>query len=195
MEKEKKIQIIRAAAKRFDRHGLNKTTLDEIARDLRIGKATIYHYFTSKDELFFQVLEWEGGLLLEDLKNILSNQQITISEKLDLYFLSKGSLQARYRLVYDAVINILNDNAFEKENIFFAKLNSEEEKYLGQYLVPENKLKTENFRSVVKLLLFQSWNFLFMKKLNLLVNYDKPDRAPESLINFFIEELSKDTPV
>lgn len=194
MEKEKKIQIIRAAAKRFDRHGLNKTTLDEIARDLRIGKATIYHYFSSKDDLFFQVLEWEGNLLLEELKNILSNTQITLSEKLELYFLSKENLQAKYKLVYDTVINILNDCSFERENLFFAKLNSEEEKFLYQYMIPDNKLKTENFREVIKLLLFQSWDFMFMKKLSLFVNYEKPDRTPESFINFFKEELSKNPP-
>ena len=45
MLKERKQQIIRAAVKRFARHGHGKTTLDEIARDIRIGKATIYHYF------------------------------------------------------------------------------------------------------------------------------------------------------
>jgi AcrR family transcriptional regulator len=54
--KEKKLQIIKAAAKRFDKHGLAKTTLNEIARDLRIGKATLYGYFSSKEELFFSVL-------------------------------------------------------------------------------------------------------------------------------------------
>jgi len=42
MANERKIQIIKAAAKRFARHGLNKTTLDEVARDIRIGKATIF---------------------------------------------------------------------------------------------------------------------------------------------------------
>ena len=34
--------------------GSGKTTLEEIARDIRIGKATIYHYFSSKDELYYE---------------------------------------------------------------------------------------------------------------------------------------------
>ena len=60
MANERKLQIIKAAAKRFARHGLNKTTLDEVARDIRIGKATIYHYFTSKDDLLFlATLKWD----------------------------------------------------------------------------------------------------------------------------------------
>ena len=56
MEKEKKKQLIRTAAKRFEKHGIKKTTLDEIARDLRITKATIYHYFNSKEDLFHSTL-------------------------------------------------------------------------------------------------------------------------------------------
>jgi len=51
LDKERKIQIIKAAVKRFTKHGLHKTTLDEVARDLRIGKATIYNYFESKEDL------------------------------------------------------------------------------------------------------------------------------------------------
>ena len=56
-DKDRKIQILKAAVKRFAKHGLNKTTLDEIARDLRIGKATIYNYFESKEELFYETIK------------------------------------------------------------------------------------------------------------------------------------------
>ena len=69
MANERKIQIIKAAAKRFARHGLNKTTLDEVARDIRIGKATIYHYFQSKDDLFYEALKWEIDIFLISVKN------------------------------------------------------------------------------------------------------------------------------
>lgn len=191
MEKEKKLQIIRAAAKRFDRHGLHKTTLDEIARDLRIGKATIYHYFESKDELYFQVLEWEGRLLLEDLKNILINPEITLSEKLELYLTSKENLQPKYKLVYDTIINILEDRSFDRENLFFTRLNAEEEKYLQNYLVKDEAAVIEKGKDLIKLLQYQSWNFLFMKKLNLLLNIEKPAIVSEDNINYFINGLPK----
>ncbi len=194
MEKEKKTHIIRAAAKRFDRHGMNKTTLDEIARDLRIGKATIYHYFKSKDELYFQVLEWEGSLLLEEIRIILANQEITLEEKLDLYLLSKENLQAKYKLVFDVVISILNDKSFERENAFFSKLNAEEEKYLSDYLSAPGKIKAEGFKDLIKVLLYQSWNFMFMKRLNIFVNIEKPAGTLNLLINFFNREFLKDIP-
>lgn len=82
MANDRKNQIIKAAAKRFARHGLNKTTLDEVARDIRIGKATIYHYFKSKDELYIETLRWESKLFLEQVSLTFSNEQNTIQTKL-----------------------------------------------------------------------------------------------------------------
>ena len=81
LAKEKKLQIIKAAAKRFDKHGINKTTLNEIARDLRIGKATLYGYFNSKEDIFFSVLEWEGSQYLEEVKSILDELIYLPAEK------------------------------------------------------------------------------------------------------------------
>jgi len=73
MPNERKLQIIKAAAKRFARHGVSKTTLDEVARDIRIGKATIYHYFESKDNLYIETLRWEIESYLEQVKSVFNN--------------------------------------------------------------------------------------------------------------------------
>ena len=190
-EKEKKIQIIKAAAKRFDRHGLNKTTLDEIARDLRIGKATIYHYFESKDQLYYDVLEWEGSLLLEEVRVIWENPEFNIEQKLSVYFSSKEGLQVRFKLVFDALINILNDKSFEQENLFFSKLITSEEKILYRAFQQLAKAKTEQHDILVRTMISQSWNFMFAGKLNLFLENEKQNSSKDLLIkiieeNFFI---------
>ena len=190
-EKEKKLQIIKAAAKRFDRHGLNKTTLDEIARDLRIGKATIYHYFESKDQLYYDVLEWEGSLLLEEVRVIWENPEFNIEQKLSVYFSSKEGLQVRFKLVFDALINILNDKSFEQENLFFSKLITSEEKILYRAFQQLAKAKTEQHDILVRTMISQSWNFMFAGKLNLFLENEKQNLSKDLLIkiieeNFFI---------
>lgn len=190
-EKEKKLQIIKAAAKRFDRHGLNKTTLDEIARDLRIGKATIYHYFESKDQLYYDVLEWEGSLLLEEVRAIWENPEFNIEQKLSVYFSSKEGLQVRFKLVFDALINILNDKSFEQENLFFSKLITSEEKILYRAFQQLAKAKTEQHDILVRTMISQSWNFMFAGKLNLFLENEKQNLSKDLLIkiieeNFFI---------
>ncbi len=68
MKNERKEQIIKAALKRFVKHGLHKTTLDEIARDMRIGKATLYYYFSSKDELYQKTVLYETAKYITEIK-------------------------------------------------------------------------------------------------------------------------------
>ncbi len=52
--------IIDHAKYRFDRFGYKKTTMDEISRDCRISKKTIYSYFKDKEHLFYCLLLYES---------------------------------------------------------------------------------------------------------------------------------------
>jgi len=55
---EKKSQIIEAAARVFAEKGFSRTLIAEIAIQAGIGKGTVYEYFKSKDDLFFDVCQW-----------------------------------------------------------------------------------------------------------------------------------------
>ena len=62
----RKKSILEGALKVFKIHGIEKTTMDEIAHESGFGKATLYYYFASKDEVFIAIMEdgwkqlWEG---------------------------------------------------------------------------------------------------------------------------------------
>ena len=62
----RKKSILDGALKVFKIHGIEKTTMDEIATESGFGKATLYYYFASKDEVFIAIMEegwkqlWEG---------------------------------------------------------------------------------------------------------------------------------------
>ena len=64
--KLRKESILDGALKVFKAHGIDKTTMDEIAIKSGFGKATLYYYFASKDEVFIAIMEdgwkqlWEG---------------------------------------------------------------------------------------------------------------------------------------
>lgn len=53
---QKEDAIIAAAHKRFSYYGYSKTTMDEIAHDLGMGKASLYYYFPTKESLFRAVI-------------------------------------------------------------------------------------------------------------------------------------------
>ncbi|WP_099372820.1 TetR/AcrR family transcriptional regulator [Sphingobacterium sp. 1.A.5] len=52
----RKDQIIDAALKRFSHFGFHKTTMNEIADDLRITKANLYYYYPDKSTFIVDVL-------------------------------------------------------------------------------------------------------------------------------------------
>ena len=60
-------RILDLAKKRFERFGYQKTTLDEICRDGRISKKTVYNLFHSKQDLFERVLLRESTVAKEEI--------------------------------------------------------------------------------------------------------------------------------
>lgn len=49
--------ILNAAQKRFGHYGLCKTTMNEIAADVGMGKASLYYYFPDKEAVFQAVIK------------------------------------------------------------------------------------------------------------------------------------------
>ncbi len=59
-EREKEMrqrEILGSARELFLEKGYHNTTLDEIAQHAEFGKGTIYNYFSSKEELFYGILD------------------------------------------------------------------------------------------------------------------------------------------
>ena len=65
---DKKKYILDVAKQRFDKFGFKKTTVDEISRDARISKKTLYEHFINKEDLFVSLFINEA---LTARKNIL----------------------------------------------------------------------------------------------------------------------------
>jgi AcrR family transcriptional regulator len=50
----KRVAIIRAAAHAFSKHGFHNTSIDMIARALKVTKPTVYYYVANKEQLLFE---------------------------------------------------------------------------------------------------------------------------------------------
>ncbi len=66
--RHKRALIVEAAMKVFARYGFSKTTIEDIARQAGIGKATLYYHFDGKEALFKAVLEREVELTLLEIR-------------------------------------------------------------------------------------------------------------------------------
>ena len=67
----KKGIITQGARKIFSRYGFLKTTVEEIAKAARMGKASLYHYFESKEDIFREVVEQEHQFLTEKIQEAI----------------------------------------------------------------------------------------------------------------------------
>ncbi|MBK6521135.1 MAG: TetR/AcrR family transcriptional regulator [Sphingobacteriaceae bacterium] len=83
---ERQIEIIEAATKRIDEHGIQDLTIKTLAADLKLSEAALYRHFKSKNEILLGLLTY----FIEEMKNrldvILSNKDRSPSELLkDLF--------------------------------------------------------------------------------------------------------------
>jgi AcrR family transcriptional regulator len=54
---ERRKDIIRKASNFFDKKGYYKTSMDDIAEAVGLGKSTLYYYFSSKEEILYLIHE------------------------------------------------------------------------------------------------------------------------------------------
>lgn len=167
MANEKRIQIIKAADKRFAKHGLNKTTLDEIARDLRIGKATLYHYFKSKEDLFYQTISWEVEQYINIISLTLTNNEQPINLRLLDYISYKENLNQHSKLLYDMLIKVIEGYSLEEENKILNNLFHAEENILKSVLTDFYSSRVVSVTPVLPTyILMLSWGMVFGNRLN-----------------------------
>lgn len=167
MASEKRIQIIKAADKRFAKHGLNKTTLDEIARDLRIGKATLYHYFKSKEDLFYQTISWEVEQYINIISTTLTNNEQPINLRLLDYISYKENLNQHSKLLYDMLIKVIEGYSLEEENKILNNLFHAEENILKTVLTDFYSSRVVSVTPVLPTyILMLSWGMVFGNRLN-----------------------------
>lgn len=65
-------QIMDAARESFGKHGLSRTTVDDIAKRAGVAKGTVYLYFKSKQEILRQVLDEDLTRLHDDTVPLLA---------------------------------------------------------------------------------------------------------------------------
>ena len=79
---EKKEDIFNKAAEIFLQKGYEKTTLEEIAAELKMTRGSIYHYFQSKEDILFQSLMRAYATAYDSLSRVAERQDLTPKERL-----------------------------------------------------------------------------------------------------------------
>ncbi len=118
-DNEQKEAIIAAATNLFSRFGLEKTTMEDIAKAVKKGKSSLYYYFKSKEQVYAEVIRYEiaglkstivAAIEKEDdpynkFRKFVSTRLDYLSEKADQYI----SIRDEYLMHYEFIENLTAD--------------------------------------------------------------------------------------
>jgi AcrR family transcriptional regulator len=140
-ESDVKDLIVNSARMHFSRYGFHKTTMDEIAKHIHKAKGVLYYYFSSKEDLFNEVVRQELANVKAELSKITTSNvdSLTIIKR---YFLTRlkllstavnyhETLKADFFEKYHFVKDVRDDfAAFEHEQLTLILTNGIKEGYL-----------------------------------------------------------------
>ena len=97
--------VLDVAKYKFNKFGFKKTTVDEIARETRISKRTIYGKFKSKEDLFVSLFMREALTARKHLLKTLAGIEDPL-EKIKAYFM----FTQEYFQKHPFMLKVLQDN-------------------------------------------------------------------------------------
>ena len=117
----KRQEIFNAAARLFARKGYDGTSIRELAETLKLQKGSLYYYFSSKEELLFELLDEYIADALAEVEKICAASDLEPTEKLERFmrFYTRFYAGDRDRLVL--LINDIDKLGEEKRNRIIAR--------------------------------------------------------------------------
>ncbi|NLG82337.1 MAG: TetR/AcrR family transcriptional regulator, partial [Bacilli bacterium] len=148
------MQILEAAQKVFIQNGYNGSTTLEIAKAANISEVTLFRYFSSKQEVFLEVIE---PVLLQSLKETIAlSKTLTPEEKLESVLIERIQFVSKNNQILALIL---------KENTLILELGKDD--LLNQFwllfkdLLLELDFPIESLDFNVRLLMGSFLSFLF----------------------------------
>lgn len=95
-------QILQAAQQLFQKHGLQKVTMDDVAKAIGKGRSSLYYYYKSKDEVFNAVMDVEIGEIISELTRAV-NEVTGIEQKLRAFCVTRIKISRKKRVFFSAM--------------------------------------------------------------------------------------------
>ena len=122
----RKQHILDSALSVFKNKGFEGSTMDEIAKDADFGKATLYYYFNSKEEIFVELLNNGWEMIWESIEEEVhdnENPKETFINSLNIIggLIRKNQILFEFLFTIDESCNVLMKARWSDENVFRQK--------------------------------------------------------------------------
>lgn len=95
---DRKREIIEAAKEMFLAKGFDKTQVLDISKQLNVAQGLVYHYFKSKTEILYAVMDALAEEHVEELKRALAESKGSAMDCLGMLFKHKPEMQCHKEL-------------------------------------------------------------------------------------------------
>jgi AcrR family transcriptional regulator len=122
-EKEQRREaIVNAAEKVFFKRGIDQATMDDLAEKAELSKATLYLYFSGKEEIYFAIF-LRGQKILSAMIEHTTGLVTETRGKIQAYLASVIAFQKKYPKYFDAFfyfltrdVHISHQSIYKKEH-------------------------------------------------------------------------------
>lgn len=188
-EEQLRDEAIITAQKLFQQFGLQKTTMEDIAKAMGRGKSTLYYYYKSKEDIFDAVIMREIDEVFQKTKSAIDKVD-SAEEKLKLFFqISMKAVKTKSNL-YKIVRGEIEDK-LSHLNYLIKKYNTREINTIKDILLLgiDNKEFNSSLREDVDLLAYSAVSALRSLSVDLVIE----DKFPnwDERLNVVISVLIK----
>lgn len=142
-------QILQAAQQLFQAHGLQKVTMDDVAKAIGKGRSSLYYYYKNKEEILDAVMDNEIRENLEEVARAVALKS-SAEQKINAFYLTRLKLLEKRKALYSALDVGMDANEMSNFNkakyIIHKRVLEKEHKMLGQIL--DYGVETGELRSI-----------------------------------------------
>lgn len=91
--RQKRLAVLTTGARLFNKHGFDRTTLDDIAGELNVSKRTLYYYVKSKEEILFQCNQL-GIEFFSDILVRCADKKLPVLERIGIFLRGYADLMS-----------------------------------------------------------------------------------------------------
>ncbi len=117
LDPQRRDAILNAALKEFSLQGYDNASTNVIAKEAGISKALMFHYVSSKQELFLIVYDYFSGLMKKEYFELMNYDEKDIFDRLRQSYLLQIKLLEKYPWIseFSKLMRITNSTEVNKE--------------------------------------------------------------------------------
>lgn len=129
LDRDKRDRIINAAMREFSAKGFKNASTNEIVKKSGISKGALFHYFSSKLDLFAFLYHYSVDLFLETIEPHLGNMSVDVFERWIEFAVLKLKVAVQHPDMSDFMLSAFRDDAVEAQEL----LKGEFERFSGDF--------------------------------------------------------------